>query len=127
MTMKREMAYWTASVALLIVSLFIVICFAARAVHGQTIPVMCDYPASQPSSGLWLWIKANATWLVPAIINILSTVATGLSQYPKAKGIASGVRIVISALSWVPFYDSKGSLKVLGMPSAAPESSRKRG
>lgn len=88
-------------------------------------------PASQPviASGAWVWLSGHWVEVVGVVINLLSTIATGLSDYPaetpagasKLKKVVRVLRIIIACLGWAQFKNSPGSLKVLGAPPAAPK------
>jgi hypothetical protein len=81
--------------------------------------------ASQPvviapvaASGGWAWFCANSGWIVPLAISVLSSVATGLSDYPKAGGLVRVLRIVVACLGVVQFRNAPGSLKAPLAPPA---------
>ena len=79
-------------------------------------------PASQPvaATTAWQWFLANSSWLVPLIVMLMSSLATGLGDYPKAGGVVKALRLLVSALSLVQFKDGKGSLKLPMVPPALP-------
>jgi hypothetical protein len=79
-------------------------------------------PSSQPVATVtaWQWFLANSSWLVPLIVMLLSSVATGLGDYPKAGGVVKVLRLLVSGLSLVQFKDGKGSLKLPMVPPALP-------
>lgn len=81
--------------------------------------------ASQPvviapvaASGGWAWFCANSQWLVPLAITLLSSLATGLSDYPKAGGVVRVLRIVVGCLGLVQFRNAPGSIKPPFVPPA---------
>jgi formate-dependent nitrite reductase membrane component NrfD len=92
--------------------------------HGQA----ASQPASQPAvvGGFWAWVSANGVALVGLLINLLSTIATGLSDYPaetpagasKLQKAVRIIRLVVACLGWAQFKNSPGSLKLLGAPAA---------
>ena len=82
-------------------------------------------PSSQPvvvapvaATGGWAWFCANSGWIVPLAITFLSSLATGLSDYPKAGGVVRVLRIVVGCLGVVQFRDAPGSLKAPLVPPA---------
>jgi hypothetical protein len=118
--MSKQLKWCGGAVAFVAVGLIIgALFFAAAVAHGQ------GAPASQPivipvSLGFWPWLAANSSWVVPLVILLLSSVVTGLSDYPKAEGAVKVLRILLSGLSLVQFKDGKGSLKLPGTPPAPP-------
>jgi hypothetical protein len=92
--------------------------------HGQA----ASQPATQPAvvGGSWAWLGAHWVELVGLAINLLSTIATGLSEYPaetpagasKLQKAVRVVRLVVACLGWAQFKNSPGSLKLLGAPAA---------
>lgn len=81
-------------------------------------------PASQPAirvpAGFWPWLQANAAWLIPLVLFVLSTLATVLSKYPKAKGVVAALRMVMGGLSALEFKDGKRAGLVLKWPVMPP-------
>lgn len=106
---KRELRTWTMGVVV-IAAVFCGVSLATMA-HAQS----ASQPASVPVGG---WLAANASWLVPLVIALLSSLITGLTEYPKAGGFVKVLRIVLACLSVVSFKNSPGSLKA---PLALPE------
>ena len=77
--------------------------------------------ASQPATtapSLWGWIVANPTKSIAALVVLLATLATGLSNYPKAEGVVKVLRLIVACLSAVPFSNSPGSLRTTLRPEA---------
>jgi hypothetical protein len=74
------------------------------------------------------WLAANLAWLIPLTVSLLSTLITGLSDFPEAKVEGSKfsrfvrvLRVIVSLFSVVQFRNSAGSLKmVLESPSSPP-------
>ena len=58
------------------------------------------------------WIKANWYWLVIVVPAVLAALVTGLSPYPKAKGLVTFFQIVLDFFSVVTHKDSPKSLKL---------------
>ena len=115
---KRFLDWFTIAGVALFVCAFAVLALATAA-HGQ--------PASQPvvvapvaANGGWAWFLANSGWLVPLAVSLLSSVATGLSDYPKAGGVARVLRVMAGCLSLVQFRNAPGSLKVPLTPPSKP-------
>lgn len=113
---KRELRIGAAVVGVLLV-VFAALSLCAVSAWAQS------GPTSQPiivapvaASGGWAWFLANASWLVPLAITVLSSVATGLSDYPKAGGVVRGIRVAIAVLGVVQFRNAPGSIK----PPLAP-------
>jgi hypothetical protein len=93
--------------------------------HGQT--GAASQPASQPvvvaaaaSAGGKAWLLANLWWLVPLAINVLSSVATALKNYPKADGVAKVLWIIVAMLGNVEFKDGKKPGLAFKPPFTAP-------
>jgi hypothetical protein len=81
--------------------------------------------ASQPvviapvaAAGAWAWFLANAGWVLPLAVSLLSSVATGLSDYPKAGGVVRVLRVVVACLGVVQFRNAPGTLKAPLAPPA---------
>lgn len=101
-----------------------VIAFIATLILGAVAQGQSAAPASQPiviPLGFWPWFAANSSWLVPLLVMLLSSLITGLSEYPKAGGAVKVLRVLLAGLSLVQFKDGKGSLKLPGAPPATPE------
>lgn len=86
-------------------------------------------PASRPAAAAAVsakvWLLANLWWLLPLAINVLSSLATALTPYPKAGGVVKLIRLVIAMLGNVEFKDGKRPglvLKAPFMPAALPPS-----
>jgi hypothetical protein len=87
-------------------------------------------PASQPiiiapvaAAGFWKWLAANSQWVFPLIGTTAATIATGLKDYPKAKGVVKALWMVVALFSVVQFKDGAGSLKLPFVPPALPPGS----
>lgn len=107
---KRQLDVFLYGGTALMVTAFMAIVLATRVALGQ--------PASQPvvvapvaAGGAWAWFVANSGWLVPLAISVLSSLATGLSDYPKANGFVKVLRIVVAALGVCQFKNAPGTLK----------------
>jgi cytosine/uracil/thiamine/allantoin permease len=114
---KRFLDWFTVAGTVLILAVFGVVILTVTAAHGQ--------PASQPivvapvaAAGAWAWFVANAGWLVPLAVSFLSSLATGLSDYPKAAGAAKVIRVAVACLGVVQFRNAPGSLKAPLAPPA---------
>jgi hypothetical protein len=66
------------------------------------------------------WLKDNYVWLVPVVVAVMSSLATGLSEYPKASGVVKVLKLILGVISAVQFKDSPGSLKLPGFPAKTP-------
>lgn len=81
-------------------------------------------PASQPTIkvpvGVGPWLQANASWFIPLLIFVLSTLATVLSKYPRAKGLVAALRMFLGGLSMLEFKDGKRPGMVLKWPATLP-------
>ena len=99
MTVKRATNVWV--LVALVAWAAMVVLFWKSVAHGQA--------ASQPAAagGSWIWIKGNLWWLVPLAINVLSSIATALKNYPKADGVAKVIWLVVAFLGNVEFKDGK--------------------
>lgn len=81
-----------------------------------------------PNAGFLGWLGANASWLIPLLITLLSSLATGLGDYPttteqgasRLKKVVRVLRVVAGCLSLVQFRNSPGSLKAPLAPPAKP-------
>lgn len=100
MTVKRATNVWV--IVAMIAWAAMVALFWKSVAHGQT-------AASQPAApgGTVVWIKANLWWLVPLAINLLSSIATALKNYPKADGVAKVIWLIVAFLGNVEFKDGK--------------------
>lgn len=127
----RELKTVTASIFAITGALFALCCIGAagaatQEVHLPLLATAVAAPASQPvaaavaAPGVWPWLVANSPWLVPLVIAVLSTLATGLSEYPKAGKVVRFLRLAVSVLSLATFKNSPGSLKPPFVPSARP-------
>ena len=114
---KRNLDIFAIAGTVLMVSAFTAIVLAANAAAGQaaTQPALV---APVASGGAWAWFLANASWVVPLIVSFLASLATGLSDYPKAAGAVKVIRIVVAALGVVQFRDAPGSIKAPFAPPA---------
>jgi hypothetical protein len=118
---KRELRIGAALVGML-VALFAAMSLAAVSALASGLD---GGAASQPvviapvaASGGWAWFCANSGWLVPLAITVLSSIATGLSDYPKAGGVVRGLRIAVALLGMVQFRNAPGSIKPPLVPPA---------
>jgi hypothetical protein len=59
-------------------------------------------------SNLGLWI--------PILLTIVSSVITGLTNYPKASGFVAELQKVLGVLSWVQHVDSPVSVAAVKLP-----------
>jgi hypothetical protein len=66
------------------------------------------------------WMLVNKYWLIPMVVAVASTLATGLSDYPKAAGAVKWLRLGMSLLSMAEHADAPGSLKLPLMLPAKP-------
>jgi hypothetical protein len=57
-------------------------------------------------------LQQNAAIWIPLFLVVLSSIATGLSNYPKASGAVTVLRKIMGWLSFAQHYDSPGSLKL---------------
>lgn len=111
--------------AMAVAGLAIFIACAASASTGLPLPaevlpagaVVAPVVAS-PTAGAWM--AANWPWVLPLAIVVLSSLATGLSKYPRAGGVVTALRVVLDVLSVVTHKDSPGSLSVPGLRSRPP-------
>jgi hypothetical protein len=113
MTVKRATNVWV--LVALVAWAAMVVLFWKSVAHGQA--------ASQPVSvggGGWVWIKANLWWIVPLGINLLSSIATALKNYPKADGVAKVIWLIVAFLGNVEFKDGKRPGFVLKAPCMMP-------
>ena len=88
--------------------------------HGQATSQPAPQPAVAAAGGAWVWIKGNLWWLVPLTINLLSSVATALKNYPKADGAAKVIWTIVAFLGNVEFKDGKRPGFVLKTPLTQP-------
>ena len=114
---KRQLDAFAIGGTFLMLCAFAAVLLAARAASGQ--------PASQPvivapvaAGGTWPWFVANSGWVVPLAISFLSSLATGLSDYPQAAGFVKALRVAIACLGVVQFRNAPGSLKAPFTPPA---------
>lgn len=127
--MRRKLKWidvWALCTSALVVggAVFTLLLLDSLTAHSQG--AAASQPASQPaivSGGAWAWIKANAWWLVPLTINVLSSIATALKDYPKAGGFTKVLWTIIALLGNVEFKDGKRPglvFKAPFMPPAPP-------
>ena len=64
-------------------------------------------------------IQANLAVWIPLIVVILSSLATGLSNYPQASGVVAAIQQVLSFISVVTHKDAPNTFKVPLTPHAA--------
>ena len=87
--------------------------YAAAAQEAASQPA--SFPAVGAASGgldaLFAWLCANWVTLTAIAIALLSALATGLSDYPRAKGCVKWLRLVVSVLSVVQYRNAPNSLK----------------
>jgi len=114
------------AVALLTTAVGLAVFLLALAAHGQP----ATQPASQPiivapvaAAGFWPWLQANGGWVVPLVVVLLSSLATGLSEYPRAAGAVKVMRMLAAAFSVVQFKNGRGTLKIPCAPPALPPGS----
>lgn len=114
--MRRRLQ--TASVLVLISVIGIVVC-ATMLVYGQ--------PTTQPvvvvpvaSSAAWTWLVANSGWFVPLVGNILASIAVALKRWPRARGVARALWIVVGWFSSVEFRDGKRPGLAFKLPLTLP-------
>jgi hypothetical protein len=113
----RVLRVWTVTTLALVCAAFGLVVSSAYGQAAARLPVC---PPGGGNGGVGPWLGSNASWLVPVAALAASTLATGLSNYPKAGGFVRVLRLVASCLSLVPFKDSAGSLKLPVVPSAPP-------
>ena len=115
---KRALDWFMVLGTLTLVTIFgvVAVCTTAYA-QSASQPVVV---APVAASGGWAWFLANSGWIVPLAISLLSSIATGLSDYPKAGGVVRGLRIAVAVLGVVQFRDGKGSIKAPLAPPAKP-------
>ena len=65
----------------------------------------------------WHYLVVISPWLV---VSLLPSLITGLSPYPKAAGVVSALRKLLSLLSILTHSDSPGTLKPLLVPAKMP-------
>lgn len=118
MSVKTRLQLGAAALVTVAVAVVAVLLVAAVA-HGQ--------PASAPASQVVVplpapkgWLGANLAWLVPLAIFVVSTLATFLSRYPRAKGVVAALRMFGGGLSMLEFKDGKRPGLVLKWPAALP-------
>jgi len=144
---KRNLDIFTIAGTVLIVAVFCVVALTAVKAHGTAdagavasyidvtkVPIV-EVPASQPAPVViapvaakwgWAWFLANSGWLLPLVITLLSSVATGLSDYPtetpagasRLKKAVRVLRLVVACVGVVQFRNAPGSLKSLLVPPA---------
>jgi len=110
--MKRATNVWLV-VALAAWAVMVVLFWQGLA-HGQA--------ASQPAvvaGGFWTWVR-DYWWLMPLAINLLSSIATALKNYPKAEGAAKVIWTIVAFLGNVEFKDGKRPGFVLKSPLTQP-------
>lgn len=110
--MKRATNVWLV-VALAAWAVMVVLFWQGLA-HGQA--------ASQPAvvaGGFWTWVR-DYWWLMPLAINLLSSIATALKNYPKAEGVAKVLWLIVAFLGNVEFKDGKRPGFVLKTPCTLP-------
>jgi hypothetical protein len=110
--MKRATNVWLV-VALAAWAVMVVLFWQGLA-HGQA--------ASQPAvvaGGFWTWVR-DYWWLMPLAINLLSSIATALKNYPKAEGVAKVLWLIVAFLGNVEFKDGKRPGFVLKAPCMMP-------
>jgi len=77
-------------------------------------------PTSQPITVVaiskWSWILANLFWLVPLAVNVLSSIAVALKNYPKGEGIAKVIWLIVAFLGNCEFKDGKWAGFVMKAP-----------
>jgi len=98
---------------------------AAKASATQPVTAaVAPAPASQPTikvpAGFWPWLQANGGWFVPLLIFVLSSLATVLSKYPRAKGLIAALRMFMGGLSMLEFKDGKRPGMVMKWPATLP-------
>ena len=118
MTMQRQ--FKTAGALLLSVAVLGFVTLFAWVAHGLPASQPASLPAVVISAGLWPWLTTNAGWLIPVIVWFLSSLCTGLSDYPKAGGVVKVLRLLMAGVSVVQFRNAPGSLKLPAMPPSAP-------
>jgi hypothetical protein len=117
MTVKRATNVWV--VVALVAWVAMIVLFWKSVAQGQA----ASQPASQPAvvaSAGWAWVKANLWWLLPLGINLLSSIATALKNYPKADGVAKVIWLIVAFLGNVEFKDGKRPGFVLKAPCMMP-------
>lgn len=58
----------------------------------------------------------NAVIWVPVLVTVLSSVVTGLTNYPKASGFVAALQKVLGVLSFVQHIDSPQSVAAVKFP-----------
>lgn len=86
--------------------------------------VPASQPASQPTikvpAGFLPWLQTNGSWFIPLLIFVLSSLATVLSKYPRAKGLIAALRMFMGGLSLLEFKDGKRPGLALKWPVSPP-------
>lgn len=97
----------------------------AVVVPASSPAVVAAAPASQPAikvpAGFCPWLQANGNWFIPLLIFVLSSLATVLSKYPRAKGLIAALRMFMGGLSMLEFKDGRRPGMVMKWPATLPE------
>lgn len=73
---------------------------------------MCDQTVA--------WLVAHKEVVIPLMVVLLSSLATGLSRYPKVGGWTYWLRWAAGLLSSVTHADAPGTFKFPGLPPPVP-------
>lgn len=70
--------------------------------------------------GFIVWFLANLPVAIPIALSIVSTLITGLTNFPKAEGFLKTVLWWLNLLSVVPHSNSPGTFKLPILQSQEP-------
>lgn len=67
-----------------------------------------------------MYFKENWIWLAPTIVVVLSSIITGLTNFPKVKGVLQVLLNIVERLSVTTHSDAPGTFKMLLMKGKRP-------
>lgn len=124
--MKRRLTWidgWAVGATVFVVTglVFTLLFLWSLTSHGQP----ASAPATQvavplPAGKAWAWIAANSGWLVPLVGNVLASVAVALKRFPKARGVARVLWLIVGWFSSVEFRDGKKPGLAFKLPLTLP-------